>query len=223
MPTAAIAAYGTELRVGDGIPLALTISAATNATPIVVTVLPHGLPFSGITWVDIVGVLGNLGANGSWVGEWLTTTTLTLRGSVGTGAYTSGGGLSIRDTFTPIAEIINITPIGITFNMVDASAHDGSGWSSDVPTHKSGTDMRLELNLVPDHPTHDEVTGLVALAAGKIRRDWLVVFPDAGKSVVAFQGWVSDLGVQTPVDGILRANPVLSIDGAMVWAVTPLP
>ena len=222
MPTQAIAAYGVQLRLGDGIsPGGAAISAASFTTPIHIIATAHGI--ADISWVTVSGVLGNVGANGSWVAERLDANTLRLRNSVGTGVYTGGGIATVLDTFTPIAEIVNITPIGITFNMVDSSAHDGSGWGSSVPTHKSGTDMRLELNLVPDHPTHDEVTGLIGLALGKTRRDWLIVFPDVGRSVVAFQGWVSDHGTQTPVDGLLRATPVISIDGAMLWSVTPLP
>lgn len=217
MPTQAIAAYGTELRLSNGIPIGVGISAATNATPIVVTA-PHGIAVGNVTWVTITGVLGNTGANGTWVGESVGTTTMKLRGSVGTGAYTSGGSMSIRGTFTKIAELVNLTPIGISFNMVDCSAHDGSGWGSSIPTFKRGVDMRVEINLVPDHPTHDEITGMIGLALGKIRRDWLIVLPDAGKTTIAFQAWVSDHGTVTPFDGVLRSSPVLSIDGAMVWS-----
>ena len=218
MPTQAIASYGTELRLGSGVsPFNLPISAATNATPIVVTTTAHGLVLGDVTWVNVTGVLGNTGANGTWVAQAVTSTTLKLRGSVGNGAYTSGGLLTVRDTFAKVAELVNITPIGISFNMVDASAHDGNGWGSSIPTMKRGVDMRVELNLVPDHPTHDETTGMIFLALGKIRRDWLIVFPDAGKTTVAFQAWVSDHGTVTPVDGVLRSTPVLSIDGIMSW------
>ena len=219
MPTAAIAAYGTELRLGNGIPLApLAITDASNTTPVVVTCAAHGIPVGDVSWADVAGVTGNTGANGSWVVWALTTTTLQLRYSVGTGAYAGGGTLTMRNTFLTVAELVNITPIGIAFNMVDCSAHDGSGWGSSLPTFKRGVDMRVEINLVPNHPTHDETTGFIGLALGKIRRDWLVVLPDAGHSTMAFQAWVSDHGTVTPFDGVLRSTPVLTVDGALVWA-----
>src|SRR5262245_19622881 len=202
MATAAIAAYGTQLRLSDGVALApLAITAATNATPVVITTPAHGIPVGDVAWVNVANVGGNLGANGSWVAQAVTTTTLRLRGSVGTGAYTTGGTATRRGTFTVVAELVNLTPIGIQFNMVDSSAHDGNGWGSSIPTMKSGPDMRVELNLVPDNPTHDEVTGLLFIALNKISRDFMVVFPDAGKSAVAFKAFVSDHGTQTPVDG----------------------
>ena len=62
-----------------------------------------------------------------------------------------------------------------------------------------------------------QTTGMIGLALGKIRRDWLIVLPDAGKSAMAFQAFISDHGTVTPFDGVLRATPVFSIDGKMDW------
>lgn len=220
MATRAIAAYGTELRLSDGVvPQTLGILAATNTVPIVITTLLHGYAAGDVTWLNVAGAVGNTGMNGSWVAQATTTTSFTLRGSVGNGVYTSGGIATPRGTFTRVAELVNITPIGITFNMIDASAHDGDGWGTSIPTMKRGVDARVEINLVPNHPTHDHLTGIQHLNLGKIRRDWLIVLPDADKSAVAFQAWVMDEGIVTPVEGVLRANPILSIDGIMRWAV----
>lgn len=217
MPTQAIAAYGSQLRLGNGVsPGGVNLLGATNATPIVISSsTPHGI--TDVSWIVVSGVLGNLGANGLWVAEALSANTMKLRGSAGTGAYVSGGIATVRDTFTVVAELVNITPIGISFNMVDASAHDGNGWGTSIPTMKRGVDMRVEVNLVPAHPTHSVGTGFLGLNLNKIRRDWLIVLPDVGKTTIAFEAWVSDQGTVTPHDGVLRANPVLTIDGPMSW------
>lgn len=66
-----------------------TGTAYTNASPIVVTTGVHGLA-TGAS-VTISGVGGNTAANGSWPITVLSTTTFSLDGSVGNGAYTSGG------------------------------------------------------------------------------------------------------------------------------------
>ncbi len=68
---------------------ALTITGATNATPIEITATAHGLS-TGHT-VYIVGVLGNTAANGTWRITNTGANTFTLTSSVGNGAYTSGG------------------------------------------------------------------------------------------------------------------------------------
>jgi hypothetical protein len=204
--------------MGDGIALsALTITAATNATPIVITTsIAHGVV--DVTRVTVIGVGGNLGANGSWVAERISTTQLKLRGSVGSGAFTSGGTVTPISTFTKIAELVNLETIGITLRMVDASSHEGNGWGTSIPTHKEGPAMRVTINLVPAHATHDKLTGLIFLALGRIRRDWLIVFPDVGKTTLHMLGYITSHTAVTPVDGVLRAMPMLTPDGTVSFS-----
>lgn len=68
-----------------------TITNATNASPIVITVAGvHGL-HNGQTGVVIAGVGGNTAANGTWTITRLTDATFSLNSSTGNGAYTGGG------------------------------------------------------------------------------------------------------------------------------------
>lgn len=66
-----------------------TITGATNASPIVITSVGHGLQTG--TRVTISGVLGNTAANGTWTITRIDADTFSLIGSTGNGAYTSGG------------------------------------------------------------------------------------------------------------------------------------
>ncbi len=70
----------------------ITITGATNATPIVLTV-PTGHGIVAADEVEISGVLGNTAANGAFIVTSVTATTITLQGSAGNSAYTSGGKL----------------------------------------------------------------------------------------------------------------------------------
>jgi len=65
------------------------ITAASNATPIVITSNGHGL--SNNDRVAVAGVLGNTAANGIWSVQNVAANTFELEGSTGSGAYTSGG------------------------------------------------------------------------------------------------------------------------------------
>ena len=67
----------------------VSITAASKATPIVITATAHG--FNTGDKVYITGVLGNTAANGTWVITRLTADTFSLNGSTGNGTYTSGG------------------------------------------------------------------------------------------------------------------------------------
>lgn len=68
---------------------ALTITGATNASPIVITSVAHGLITGAV--VTVAGVGGNTNANGTFKITKLTADTFSLDGSAGNSAYTSGG------------------------------------------------------------------------------------------------------------------------------------
>jgi len=66
-----------------------TITGATNATPIVIASAAHG--FTTGQQITIAGVVGNTAANGAWSITVVDADHFSLSGSVGNGAYTSGG------------------------------------------------------------------------------------------------------------------------------------
>lgn len=91
-------------RTGPNLPVALsgTVTSATNATPIVITSVGHGLVTG--RQVTVTGVLGNTNANGTWVVTRVDNDRFSLDGSVGNAAYSGAGtwlatnqdGLSLR-------------------------------------------------------------------------------------------------------------------------------
>lgn len=105
-----------------------TVTAATNATPIVVTTsVAHAVRGGDI--VTISGVVGNTATNGTWEARNVTSTTFEIVDSVtgvaiaGNGAYVSGGTMSRIITHSGASKIVygkritaatNATPIVIT-------------------------------------------------------------------------------------------------------------
>lgn len=70
----------------------LTVSGATNASPIVLTVNNMtGMSLRNGDTVIVTGVAGNTAANGTWTVEIDSSTQFKLTGSTGNGAYTTGG------------------------------------------------------------------------------------------------------------------------------------
>jgi hypothetical protein len=82
-----------------------TITAATNAAPIVITSAGHNL--STGTLVTISGVTGNTAANGTFQVTVIDANTFSLGGSTGNGAYVSGGVWNVAGLYD-----INFTPTG---------------------------------------------------------------------------------------------------------------
>jgi len=65
------------------------VTGATNATPIVVTSIAHGLKTGNRATLSGVG--GNVAANGDWTVTYITDDTFSLDGSTGSAPYTTGG------------------------------------------------------------------------------------------------------------------------------------
>jgi hypothetical protein len=66
-----------------------SVTAATTATPIVITSASHGLKTGDVATIASVG--GNTPANGTFVVTVISSSQFSLNGSVGSGSYTSGG------------------------------------------------------------------------------------------------------------------------------------
>ena len=218
MPTLAIAATGISLRIGNGVsPGGATIGNATNTTPIVITTLTaHGI--ADVSVVTVTGVLGTTGANGTWTARRTSTTQLELQGSIGNGPYGGGGTVTITETFATIAEVTNISDAGVVLAFVDASAHDGSGWSTRIPTLASGNMVRLDLNFVPTNATHNATTGLNHLMLAKIRTNFLLVFPNTTKTSWRFTGYVAQMREAAPVAGVLTSSVTLEMSDQPILA-----
>lgn len=94
----------TEMDEAVTLTRALTVTDATNASPVSITiggVIDHEINTGDRVLVE--GVQGNPGANGLWTATRTSATAITLNGSVGTGVYTGGG--SVRELF-------GVNPVG---------------------------------------------------------------------------------------------------------------
>jgi hypothetical protein len=80
---------GVEAKVFGRVGRRKTITGASNAAPIVITSVGHG--FTAEDLVTVQGVGGNTAANGVWIVANPADDTFELFGSIGNGAYTSGG------------------------------------------------------------------------------------------------------------------------------------
>lgn len=78
--------------------VSLSVTGASNASPIVITAASHGLQ-TGMR-VTISGVGGNTAANGTFTITKVSSNTFSLDGSTGNGAYTAGGTVKRTGLYT---------------------------------------------------------------------------------------------------------------------------
>lgn len=78
-----------EFTCGYGANAVQTITGATNASPIVLTINTHGRTTGDQVYIYDVG--GNTAADGTWIVTKVNDNTFSLNGSSGNAVYTSGG------------------------------------------------------------------------------------------------------------------------------------
>jgi len=139
-----------------------TISGATNTSPITITTSgAHGLTSSNIVFIS--GVAGNTAANGFWAITVVDSTHFILNGSVGNGAYTSGGTVNVCTTATFVADlagtsgtsapatITNVTTVLGGVSVSNVASFVGTNWESNTSV---AARCRLKLQaLSPNGPS----------------------------------------------------------------------
>lgn len=100
-----------------------SITGATNASPIEITVVGHGLSTGNSVFIR--DVAGNTAANGTWSITKTGTDTFTLDTSTGNGGYTSGGK-------------IEWAYVGLSDGHIYRSTNAGTSWTDISPVISSG-------------------------------------------------------------------------------------
>ncbi len=118
-----------DTKLADKVNRKVSLTGATNASPIVITSANHG--FLAGDFVTIQNVGGNTAANGVWLVKNPTTNTLELTGTIGSGSYTSGG------------EILDLVSQHLAAIVAALDANVGDG-TVGVKGGKDGTDYSQE-------------------------------------------------------------------------------
>jgi len=140
----------------------ITVTGASNATPIVITLgAGHGLKDGDR--IQITGITGNTGANGKWTLSNVGATTATLVGSVGNGAFGGTASVGVLCDRTPFMQnhsaVVHLgnTPGAAVFVgtlVIEGSDDDGANWESAlmsgqqaIPAATAGIGTMVEVKL----------------------------------------------------------------------------
>lgn len=116
--------------------------------------------------------------------------------------------------FATIAEVKDISGPSITFDVHDATNQDSpGGFEEIIPGLAHGGEVDFDINFVPTSGSHDDTTGLIFLANGKIKRGYRLLLQDLGNHYWAFDAYVINFMNKAPVNGILTATTKLRITG----------
>jgi len=125
-----------------------------------------------------------------------------------------GDGATPTETFATIAEVGDIEGPDMSLATEEVTHHGSTGgWDEFVGTLLSGGEVTFPLNFLPSNATQDGVTGLQADMKNRTRRNFQIVYPDAGSNGFAFAALVTGVKPKAPVKGKLAADVKLKISG----------
>lgn len=118
-------------------------------------------------------------------------------GSHGTLLKIGDGGAP--EQFTTIAEVTNISGPSLSMDTVDVTSHDSPNYHEEVIAGiKRAGEVTFSINFVPTHATHNPSTGLLRDWVNRTRRNFKLVFPDAGATTWEFAAFVTGFQPTAP-------------------------
>lgn len=124
-----------------------------------------------------------------------------------------GGG---PENFTTIGEVKDISGPDLKLNTEDVTNHSSpGGWMEKVGTLLEAGTVDFDINYVPTEATHDATTGLLADMIARTKRNFKLVFPDAGATTWPFTAIVANFKPGAPVSGVLTATVSLEVTGSV--------
>lgn len=125
-----------------------------------------------------------------------------------------GDGGSPTENFTTIAEVLDISGPALEQATEEVTSHSSvDGWREHVGTLLSAGEVSFDVNFVPTHATHNPSTGLIKDMTDRTKRNFQLVFPDAGSTTWQFTALVTGFEPDEPVEGKLGASVTLQVTG----------
>lgn len=123
----------------------------------------------------------------------------------------NGGGTEV---FTTIAELRDITGPGFSLDTFDVSNQSSPGaWKEFLPGLLDGGDITFDISFVPTNATHNYSAGLLKDMTNRTRRNFKIVFPNAGATTWTIPAYVTGFETGAPVNDALTASVTLRVAG----------
>lgn len=130
-------------------------------------------------------------------------------------ALKRGDGATPTETFTAIAEVKNVSGIGVEMGTFDATVHSRTDFFTKLkPALKTLKPITIEVNWLPTEVTHKNASGGVLYDLDqRAQGNWQIVFPDSGSTTWTFKAMVTDISIEAPTAEGLAGSITLTPTG----------
>lgn len=125
-----------------------------------------------------------------------------------------GDGATPTENFTTIAEVKDISGPSLSLNPVGVTNQSSTGgWAEFIGGLLDAGEVTFDINYLPTHATHNAATGLIRDLVNRTKRNFKLIFPNAGATTWAFTALVTAFSPSEPVADALTASVSLKISG----------
>lgn len=134
-----------------------------------------------------------------------------VKSSFGTFLQMGDGGAP--EAFTTIAEVGDISGPAVSRDTEEVTNHSSpDGYEEFITTIKRSGEVTFPINFIPDHPTHDQSTGLLGVLDTGVLKNWRLLLSTTGRRW-QFAALVTNFEGGSPVVGKQGADVTLKISG----------
>jgi predicted secreted protein len=123
------------------------------------------------------------------------------------------------ETFTKVAEVIDITGPNMTKDVIDVTSQDSTdGWREFIPGMRDGGEVTISANWIPAHATQDGTTGVLSKFTDDVLHNWQIITADDGSSGtmdIDFAAIVTNFSPSLPLTEQGQLDFTLKISGAV--------
>lgn len=118
------------------------------------------------------------------------------------------------EVFTTIAEVKDISGPSLSMATIDVTNQSSTGgWAEFIGGIKDAGEVTFDVNFLPADATHNAATGLIRDYNNRTKRNFQLVFPDAGATTWSFAALVTAFQPTEPIGDALTASVTLKITG----------
>lgn len=126
----------------------------------------------------------------------------------------SAYGTQLKIATNVVPEVINVDGVGSRTDLVDVSAHDGSGYSSEIATIKRNNPITVTMNYVPGNTIQNSFKAQYDAGTSA---SYSVTLPGTPTAVWTFNAIVSQWQLNPlPVNSVPQIVAILNPDGPIV-------
>lgn len=133
---------------------------------------------------------------------------------IGYGTLLKFGDGASPESFTTVAEVINIDGPGLSRSIPEATHMESpDGYREYLAGLKDGEEVTVECNFLPGNATQDPSTGVLSFFESGARKNWQVVWPFSPAVTWEFSGIVTGFQPTTPVDDKITLSVTIKVTG----------